>query len=100
MLLSRSEPKTQKETIKELAADESLSEETRESAQQALDELVAAQIERDKAQAEARADVHKLEQEAESIEDKARAARKKSSICAASRRSLTPTHWKKPSKKC
>ena len=36
--------------MKERAADESLSEETREAAQKALDELVSAQIEQDRAQ--------------------------------------------------
>jgi hypothetical protein len=36
--------KTQQATIKEFAADESLSEETREAAKQALDEIAAAQI--------------------------------------------------------
>ena len=79
-----SEPKTQKDTIKELAADESLSEETRESAQQALDKMASTQIaraaqedgrsstlqeleaetrfERRKAEAEAEAERSKLDQ--------------------------------------
>ena len=49
-------------SMRMLATDESLSEETRESAQQALDELVSAQVERDK---EAHAELQKLESEAQ-----------------------------------
>ena len=47
--------------MKELAVDESLSEETRESAQKALDELVSAQI----GQVSAHTEIKKLEDEAQ-----------------------------------
>ena len=47
-------------TMKELAVDESLSEETRESAQQALDELVMAQIEQERTDGKAAAARRKL----------------------------------------
>ena len=38
------EPKTQADTMKELAADESLTEDARESAQKALEVLVSSQL--------------------------------------------------------
>ena len=57
--------------MRTLAADESLSEETRESAQNALDELVMAQIEREKEvrkqKAEAKRIAQKLEADKESL---------------------------------
>ena len=67
--------------MKGLAVDESLSEETRESAQRALDELVSAQIEQKKREAERNTALEELESEsqfeAKKLEAEAESKRKK-----------------------
>ena len=60
--------------MRTFATDESLSEETRESAQRALDQLVSAQIEQAKREQERTSTLQALEADAEFETQKARSA--------------------------